>query len=771
MAEEILVAISSSAKLQRDRGIVSLEDAISSNDSSVWEPVLLALSKITADSDVSWEEKHGFLLAQKCLISTVKGQEFEESFCSNLRDISLKWLTDGEVRVRTSAGECLGALCLHFGEVVYRDCKEVVLKLITNNLERKMDVDNESGMNEIQETEKLMEKLVGKSTGEAAQVFHDTAGWKNLETSMKCLQCLVEGCGVSFHVHVDEQLLGLIFTCLTHTNRFVRETGFQVCSSIISVCSNSSNGDSTTSDGMEVDRMETLPPDQNPVFKFGPELSRHLASGLADNWSQVRLAASTAVKEFLLALPPSSSARKMSYPLLLPRLCLNRYYLAEGVRIFAQNTWKQVAGSEGRVLVETYISDVVSYYVECTVAENHAVREAACQCIAELAVKIGREVLRPYVDKLLEALIECFQDESWPVRDMACVASGSFMKCFPDQSKKDFPKLFPLFIDNLRDPISSVRQGAAIALANSIRAFGNDAVQPIVEKIKEGLTNVKNQQVESEKYGTFDTGPAEFGVAKRLRDNDPAIHENQTMFSCGSLAPKMGRKGGGGCGDCKFRKPSEPWEFADGCIHLVAEMSTIKECEEEVTSLLPIVSDACRHKHYALHLNLMGTVCGRLPDIAKNINKRNFKPALEDFIEVLFYSLDSDSALASSSAEQCMKELSKQLGPNIFRGRVEMYNPGYAEILDRVLGQGGSPRQFSPGPGRFSPTGAMAPRTQSSSISILKPRVGNASLGGTPTGSPNVSPGVLSGPFRFPSGSPGSSPRFQPGGSPGPFSM
>lgn len=34
------------------------------------------------------------------------------------------------------------------------------------------------------------------------------------------------------------------------------------------------------------------------------------------------------------------------------------------------------------------------------------------------------------------------------------------------------------------------------------------------------------------------------------------------MYSCGSLAPKMGR--GGGCSDHKFKKDPEPWEFADG---------------------------------------------------------------------------------------------------------------------------------------------------------------------------------------------------------------
>ena len=44
------------------------------------------------------------------------------------------------------------------------------------------------------------------------------------------------------------------------------------------------------------------------------------------------------------------------------------------------------------------------------------------------------------------------------------------------------------------------------------------------------------------------------------------------MYSCGSLAPRMGR---GGCSDAKFRKPPEPWEFADGCVFFVFEVSSI----------------------------------------------------------------------------------------------------------------------------------------------------------------------------------------------------
>ena len=36
-----------------------------------------------------------------------------------------------------------------------------------------------------------------------------------------------------------------------------------------------------------------------------------------------------------------------------------RYYVAEGVRIYSQDTWKLVLEEKGKQLVETYIANVV----------------------------------------------------------------------------------------------------------------------------------------------------------------------------------------------------------------------------------------------------------------------------------------------------------------------------------------------------------------------------------------------------------------------------
>ena len=49
----------------------------------------------------------------------------------------------------------------------------------------------------------------------------------------RCLQSVIEGCGKAFNEHITQNLLDLIFQALNHTNRFVRETGYQLCGSLV----------------------------------------------------------------------------------------------------------------------------------------------------------------------------------------------------------------------------------------------------------------------------------------------------------------------------------------------------------------------------------------------------------------------------------------------------------------------------------------------------------------------------------------------------------
>ena len=46
---------------------------------------------------------------------------------------------------------------------------------------------------------------------------------------------MVEKCGSAFESHLTSDLMQLVFTCLSHTNRFVRETGYRVIADIITI--------------------------------------------------------------------------------------------------------------------------------------------------------------------------------------------------------------------------------------------------------------------------------------------------------------------------------------------------------------------------------------------------------------------------------------------------------------------------------------------------------------------------------------------------------
>jgi hypothetical protein len=94
-------------------------------------------------------------------------------------------------------------------------------------------------------------------------------------------------------------------------------------------------------------------------------------------------------------------------------MCLNRFYLAQGVKLYSHETWRILFDrSEGYAgagieSIAMNAGAVCRYYVKMADADNHVVREAACQAVAELANKVGRnkeysDYLAPYVITLLQ---------------------------------------------------------------------------------------------------------------------------------------------------------------------------------------------------------------------------------------------------------------------------------------------------------------------------------------------------------------------------------
>lgn len=656
--EGVLQAICSSKKLDRDKGISSLRALIdgSTEKEKLFEQleshVLAVLKK-----NERWESSHGCLMAACALVQHATVQ-FSEEILSLLPTM----LEDREPRVRQAAGEVAGQLCKWRGREAYSRVESLAVEGIRRNLER------DEGLLRAKEAQPLVAKLTTGPglAGGAASVFHESAGWKGLETYMYAFQQAVEGGGALAGAGTGE-LLDLLFMALKHPNRFVREMGFRTLAVVVCV------------------PLGDFPREQqSEVHAHWAPVAQHLAEGLADNWSQVRMAASVAVQQFLLHLE-EGQAREEHFAVLLPAMCLNRHYVAEGVRLYSQETWRLVMGAEGILQTERCIKQVVQFYVSQTQADNHAVREAACMCVAELGKKVDRAVLQPFVLDLMQCLLTCFQDDSWPVRDATCLATGCFVACFPDQCQPVMTQVVDLLLRNLEDSIASVRQGGAVALSQVLGAYPGerDILQRVVEEAGRRLQGVASQPADVDpKHPGIDPSPAVFGVVKRARDNDAATHTDQTMYSCGSLAPRMKR--GGGCLDHTFQKPSQPWEKGEGCVHLVRELSALKEASPHVEVLLPLVAKAAEHRHYVQHHSLLESVFKQLPSIARNMGKREFKRHLSAFLDPLFYTLSSDNTLAQSAAVECVLQLSSLLGKMILRGRVEQHSPAYLQALDCV---------------------------------------------------------------------------------------
>ena len=491
-----------------------------------------------------------------------------------------------------------------------------------------------------------------------ADAVHESEGWKSLETSMNALMFMIRGLGKSgrgAHL-IDSELMGLLYQSLSHENRFVRETGYQTIAEGLAAI-------------VGAGRDSGLP----LIAELTSGLVAQLGIGLADNWSQVRFSACVAARTLVLALKEwDPDALTAVWPTLLPRLCLNRYYVAQGVKNYSLETWALATAPNGPDLVATYIEDVVTFYISQSEADNHAVREAACYCIAELGSKIAKDPLRPHVPDLVAALIVCFHDQSWPVRDTACSASGEFVAAFPSNvSESALEELWHLWLEHVSDNIWSVRENAATALGRVIDAFGEPAETRIMAFVADNILKAEEQPADSTLHSHLEKSST-FGVAgaasHQARANDPTIHENQPMYSCGSLAPKLKR--GAGCMDHGFSRPPEPWESSDGCVYLVREI--LARSPQHADTLLPhlaTLSSLSEFTHWCL---LSETVWKQLPGILIGLDKAT---ALQDvaatlalFTPSFVLAVEKGSRLLSHTAYYAYMDLGAAFGREVVSG-------------------------------------------------------------------------------------------------------
>ncbi|KAL3656788.1 hypothetical protein V7S43_018245 [Phytophthora oleae] len=557
-----------------------------------------------------------------------------------------------EPRVRMAVAKLLGVLAKWDLIWVTQEFTPQIVDSIEANLSRSPDFE-ETGFEELDDNVSQNGMMTPPQSPEGTPRtpstpyrLDDVSGWKALESSLCALKYIIKGSGVGFlqvkddgegpFLYLTPPILELVATksCF-HINRHVRVVGLDTI---------------------------TVLADISPVGfldsheQVSAVLNKCIKRGMEDNWCQVRYAASISARAFLMKLQEQGRAAYL--PILLPRLCLNRYYIAERVQKYSQESWQMIVGTQGRELVAKYANEIVDYYVEMT---SHCVRESACQCIAELGTKVDPTAIRPHVARLMQALLICFYDVSNLVRDAACLASAQLVLGFPEECRPFLDELYHLWIDHLSDDIWSVREDAAIALGNVIRAYGQEALDRVVKITEEYLPLAKKQPAMSQQ---------EYDDLMRSEKK----HLSKQAFSCCSLEPKLFER--------HEHRDKEPWEHTDGAIYMVRELCDV--APDVAIKFLPQVADIAILRHFPQTSVLQETIWKQLPLMCQALGKKVFKRYLELFFDPLVFTLQGTSRLAKFAARDCVAQISKQIGPSIFLGRLDA-NPSWKETLGPVV--------------------------------------------------------------------------------------
>jgi hypothetical protein len=614
---ELLAQITGETHLIRERGLLTLKLELQKPDFnlSALEDAIFHYMKLND----TWESKQGAFLACRVLFTERPG-----SSSANLRQVLvanlLEHMEHSEVRVRMAASETSGRLIaetlaaagdeegLSSARLLLSRCLQVAHNCFALARSRDELYHEREGTSlhagiaaaEGEEKHHRPEERRHRRSGSYSsktELLHESAGWKSLETALKTLDhlavatpasFLMEPAGIEIKLAPEEekakvenanltghhlalltltstwgfQMEAVVSIAVTHLNRFVRETGFHLLTRLIT----------------------------HKALTLNTVTSDVICAGLEDNWSQVRYAATGCVQAFFAALSPNEQPQY--FPQLLPRMALNRYYVAEGVKLLAQQCWRDVVGLGGVALVTEHLALIVDYYTSMVKASNHAVREAACHVMAELAAKIDHDALEEHAPLLLDALLMGLRDGSWPVRDAACLGSASFYRHFPRASAPKEEALWQLWSAHLADVIWSVREDAALACVTvlQVRNVGNDEgipeaadaaewLQRLLSTCQSALEAITQQEDEMSRYGPAN-GDTHWGAAHKLaRDNDPALHESQQLYSCGSLAPQM--KPGSATDDFGLEQEHghdhahQPWQLTDGAVYLWRELTLI----------------------------------------------------------------------------------------------------------------------------------------------------------------------------------------------------
>lgn len=459
----------------------------------------------------------------------------------------------------------------------------------------------------------------------------------------------------------------LIEQASVHVNRHIRETVYELIR-ILSISLDGKNGDKKEVHIKSSAENEVRIITKNDVREKSREAEECLSYlflctvdalkiGMEDNWCQIRRSAVLAAKSFLqcnsftelsdlkheLGVTAHVKSDSNAYngcsdnahfnkdevwDKLLPGLCMNRFYVADGVSTIAREVWHDIINKhgKGREAVTAHLTAIVDHYIFMSKASNHMVCEASLLALSEVILRIDRRSLFQNIPRIAENILLSLHSESWPVKDSATIASGSLLKEYSEECRTYVPEFIESWCASLQNPIWSVRENSSNAFGDVLNSVNTDIKNVIYDAAIEHLnTNI----LAAVRDSLVDDKPAQFippDMLKFMAENEKAIlkkskinsmnnnvnHSNGShshMYDVESTGQSV-KISWGCCLDCMELRTGSPAEISDGCIYLLRNLTTTHP--DIVLSYLPQIYEILLlkdvKKYHKLHANIFAQV-------------------------------------------------------------------------------------------------------------------------------------------------------------------
>ena len=423
---------------------------------------------------------------------------------------------------------------------------------------------------------------------------------------------------------------------------------------------NNNNNNPCVMDTISGMRINTIESD-NSVFD---KIVDALSMGMEDNWCRIRRCAVLATKNFLLSeiflkkvsvdernkletgdvlgdglvlsdrQVLSRGTMSACWGKIIPGLCMSRFYVADGVCALAKDVWNGIINKHGngRIIVSTYLTEIIDHYIHMSKASNHMVSESALLALSECLLRIEKPFMLPHMSKIAENIVYSMHSESWPVKDSATIASGSLLKSYALECTEHSSHIVESWCESLKNSIWSVRENAAIAFGEVLKHIvknkrEQDILRIVLNHINDNIFSAKKEKLDDVKPVQFIPPEmlefmlenerknilkkkAEMDRINYVSFTDTDSNAKSTGTSNNDNAPANLRVSWGCCLDCMELRSGSPWEASDGCIYLIRELASSHP--EEAMTFLPKIYDLLSVQDYKFYDRLSTTILSQV---------------------------------------------------------------------------------------------------------------------------------------------------------------